>query len=109
MKKEIGSMNDEKVWKLVYLPNDRKKIPVRWTYDVKLNINKEIICFKARLASKDFTQIKGARFSEIFSPDFEYATVRPIFALIAKKKLEQNVSGYQNGFFKRFTESIDLR
>lgn len=37
IKEEIKSLNDEKVWKLVPLPDDRKEVPVGRTYNVKLS------------------------------------------------------------------------
>lgn len=68
MREEIKSINDGKVWKSVCLSDDRKAIPVRWTYDVKPNTNEEIKRYKARLVGKGFMQMEEVEFSEVFSP-----------------------------------------
>lgn len=84
MNEEFASLNECNVWKLVELRMDRKAIPVRWTYDIKVDSRDVLTRYKARLVGKGFMQVEGVDYSDVFSPVSKYSTVRLILALIAK-------------------------
>ena len=54
MKFEIGSMYENKVWTLVYLPDDRQAIENKWIFKKKTNADGNVTIYEARLVSKKF-------------------------------------------------------
>ena len=55
MKEEIKSMDDNKVWDLVELPEDSKTIGSKWVFKTKRDSNGNIERYKARLVAKGYT------------------------------------------------------
>jgi Reverse transcriptase (RNA-dependent DNA polymerase) len=62
----------------VNLPKGRKIIKNRWVFDLKGDRRK-----KARLVAKDFSQVEGIDFNEIFSPVVRFETIRLMLTLAA--------------------------
>ena len=54
MKSEIGSMDENKVWTLVDLPDDRQAIENKWIFKRKTDAHGNITVYKARLVTKGF-------------------------------------------------------
>ena len=73
---EIRSIENNKMWTLTVLPNDAKRIGVKWIYKTKLNENGEIEKFKARLVAKGYSQ------------KHRMDTVRMIISMVAQKGLK---------------------
>ena len=59
MKYEIGSMYENKVWTLVDLPDDQQAIENKWIFKRKMNVDGNIIIYKALLVTKGFKKFKG--------------------------------------------------
>jgi len=59
IKDEMDSMARNKVWELVDFPPQCKSIGNKWVFKIKRRADRFIDKFKARLVTKDFTQIKG--------------------------------------------------
>ena len=58
MWEELNSLRKNKVWELVYLPNNRKPIGCKWIFKRKLNAAGQVEKYKTRLVAKGFTQRK---------------------------------------------------
>jgi len=58
MKREFNSLEERKAFERMFLPDGRKAIGVRWTYDYKYNPDGSIIVGKekARLVAQGFSQ-----------------------------------------------------
>lgn len=82
---EVSSLNEKHTWELVRLPARRTSIPVRWTYDLKVDCQDNVTGFKARLVRKVFMQIERVDFSTVFSPVSKINTVRLVLELMASK------------------------
>lgn len=54
MKEELKSIEVNKTWSLVELPQGKKANDVKWVYKVKLNPKGEVTRHKARLIAKEF-------------------------------------------------------
>ena len=67
MKSEMGSMYDNKVWTLIYLPNDWQVIEIKWIFKRKTDADSSVTIYKARIVAKGFRQVQGVDYDEIFS------------------------------------------
>ena len=88
MKKEINSMESNRVWDLVDLPLGRKTIKNKWVLNIKHKVDETIDIYKARLVAKGYTQQKGIDYEETFSPVVRFASIRLILAIVARMDLE---------------------
>ena len=60
-------MNENKVWTLVNLPDDRQAIENKWIFKKKTDNDGNITVYKARLVAKGYRQVQGVDYDEIFS------------------------------------------
>lgn len=81
MKTEMQSLIENKTWKLVPLPKDRKAIKCEWVFKVKRNTDGQISKYKARSVAKGFIQRPGIDFDETFAPVVCYDSIRYLLAL----------------------------
>ncbi|KAE8699949.1 hypothetical protein F3Y22_tig00110569pilonHSYRG00219 [Hibiscus syriacus] len=84
MVEEIESLNHNRTWELVSLPEGKKSIGCKWVYKKKPAVTeKEGEKFKASLVTKGFSQQKGVDYDEIFSPVVRHTSIRAVLALVA--------------------------
>jgi len=88
MGEEYKSMQDNKVWELVLLPEGVKPIGCKWLFKTKRDSNGNVERYKARLVAKRFTQKEGIDFKETFSPVSSKDSFRTIMTLVAHYDLE---------------------
>ncbi|CAJ2645977.1 unnamed protein product [Trifolium pratense] len=86
MEEELRSIEKNQTWKLVDLPDKKKKIDVKWVFKVKLNPDGTISKHKARLVARGFLQKHGIDYNEVFAPVARIETVRLVVALACKNK-----------------------
>lgn len=55
----LNSLNENKTWELVNLPENTKAIKNHWVYTIKLNTDGSIDSFKARLVTKGCSEKEG--------------------------------------------------
>jgi hypothetical protein len=79
---------DNGTWELVKLPAGQKAIGSKWVFKIKCNADGSIMCYKACLVAQGFSQYSDIDFTETFAPTTKWATLRPIFALVAFEDLE---------------------
>ena len=68
---------------MVDLPVGKEAIGLRWIFKSKFNPNGTLHKHKARVVVKDYVQISGIDFSEIFATVIRFDIVRTILALTA--------------------------
>lgn len=83
MDDEIASIEKNKVWELVDLPEGRKAIKCKWVYKHKYSGDGALTRYKARLVAKGFTQVQGIDYDETFSPVARLDSIRLLLALAA--------------------------
>ncbi|CAJ2637748.1 unnamed protein product [Trifolium pratense] len=86
MEEELKSIEKNQTWKLVDLPDKKKKIDVKWVFKVKLNPDGTMSKHKARLVARGFLQKHGIDYNEVFAPVARIETVRLVVALACKNK-----------------------
>ncbi|GFV26540.1 retrovirus-related Pol polyprotein from transposon TNT 1-94 [Trichonephila clavipes] len=86
MDKEINVMKERKVWDLVDHPDNIKILENRWVYTIKYDENNKIVRYKARLAARGNTQLRGESFDEIFSPVINFTIKNFDLKIMGKTK-----------------------
>jgi hypothetical protein len=85
-RKELDSMERNKVWTLVPPVPDRKPIGSRWVCTDKLLADGSTMP-KARLVAQGFSQIEGLDYQEIFAPVIKLESIRVLMSLITLKDM----------------------
>ncbi|XP_022872376.1 uncharacterized protein LOC111391391 [Olea europaea var. sylvestris] len=88
MNEEYKSMQDNKVWNLISLPEGVKSNGCKWMFKIKRDSNGNVERYKACLVAKDFTKKEGIDFKETFSPISMKDSFRTITTLVAQFDLE---------------------
>jgi hypothetical protein len=66
MVKEMESLHKNETWDLVELPSGRKIINRKWIFKKNMNAMVQVDKFKAQMVAKEYSQVKGVDFGEIF-------------------------------------------
>jgi len=98
MNEEYKSMQDNKVWELVPLPEGKKPIGCKWIFKTKRDSNGNVERYKARLVAKGYTQKEGIDYKETFSPVSSKDSFRIIMALVAHFDLELHQMDVKTAF-----------
>ena len=81
---EMQSLKDNKIWKLVNsISKNRKVLIGKWIYRAKREINEKIVKYKTRWCVRDFEQVKGLDYYEIFLVVVKFMSYKVIFAIAA--------------------------
>ena len=54
MKEKLSMIEKNHTWQLVQRPSDRKVIRVKWVFKTKLNVDRSVNKYKARLVVKGY-------------------------------------------------------
>ena len=98
MNEEYKSMQDNKIWELVPLPEGEKPIGCKQIFKTKQDSNGNVERYKARLVAKGYTQKEGIDFKETFSPVSSKNYFRTIMALVAHYDLELHQMDVKTAF-----------
>ena len=78
---EMTSISDLNVYSVVNLPSDLRAIQSKWIFDIKKDEEGNILRYKARLVAREFSQILGLDYGEIYSPVVRHETMLLLLAL----------------------------
>lgn len=84
MNEEMSTIEKNKTWKLVALPEGKKIIGLKWVYKIKYNEDGSIQKHKARLVAKGYSQQPEIDYTETYAPVARMETIRTILALAAQ-------------------------
>jgi hypothetical protein len=75
MDNEIAAIERNDSWELTVLPNNSRKIGVKWIYKTKLNEKGEVDKYKAKLVAKGYAHQHGIDYTEVFAPVARWDTI----------------------------------
>ena len=81
MKKEMKSLNDNDVWDLCHLPEDKNVVGSKWVFKLKTGAEGTVVRYKARLVAQGFSQKFGTDYDETFCPVVRLESLRTLVAL----------------------------
>ena len=85
MQEELQTLKQNQNWDLVPKPDDVKPISCKWVFKVKMQPDRSIERYKARLVAREFSQQCGLDYDETFSPVINIIIVRVLIALAVSK------------------------
>ena len=88
MKEELKSMDDNKVWDLVELPEGSKQVSCKWVFKTNHDSEGNIERYKAKLVAKGYTQKDVIYYKETISLVYKKDSLRIVMALVAHYDLE---------------------
>jgi hypothetical protein len=88
MVEEMESFHKNETWDLVELPSGRKYLGSKWVFKKNMNATGQVEKFKAPLVVKGYSQVKGVKFGEIFSPVEKLNSIRVLMSLAATFDME---------------------
>ena len=88
MEAEMSSIQDNKTWVLVPLPEGRQAVGCKWVFRIKTDAAGNIKTRKARLVAKGYSQVEGLDFTETFAPVAKFTSIRILFSLAAANNWE---------------------
>ncbi|GJU54405.1 retrotransposon protein, putative, ty1-copia subclass [Tanacetum coccineum] len=83
MNVEIQSMIDNMVWVLIDLPPSCKTVGSEWIFEKKTDMDGIVHTYKARFVAKDYTQLYGVDYEEMFSPVADIRAIRILISIAA--------------------------
>ncbi|OMO59932.1 reverse transcriptase [Corchorus capsularis] len=98
MKEELKSMDDNKVWELIELPEGSKQVGCKWVFKTKRDSKGNIERYMARLLAKGYTQKDGIDYEETFSPVSKKDSLRIVMVLVAHYDLELHQMDVKTAF-----------
>lgn len=98
MNEDYKSMQDNKIWELVPLPEGAKPSGCKWIFKTKSDSKCNLERYKARLVAKGYTQKEGIDYKETFSPVSSKDSFRIIIALVAQFDLELHQTDVKTTF-----------
>ena len=90
MEKEMKSLNENDVWRLVELPKDRKAVGSKWVFKLKVGANGSVERYKARLVAQGFSQKFGLDYDETFCPVVRFESIRTVIGLAVQNGLKMH-------------------
>ena len=78
----MASLHKNEAWDLVELLAGRKPIGRKWVFKKKMNVEGKVEKYKAQLVAKDYSQVLGIDFGDIFSPIAKVTSIRLILSVV---------------------------
>lgn len=88
MEEELDSIEKNKTWTLVDLPNGCNAVGSKWVFKKKCDETGKIVRYKARLVAQGYSQKFGVDYDEVFAPVARSTTMRLLLS-------EAGVRGYK--------------
>lgn len=88
MTNEVNSLKQNKTWKLVDPPKDRRILSGKWVFKIKRGPYGEVVRYKCRWVVRGFTQEEGIDYDETFASVVKPISYKALLAIAAALDLE---------------------
>ena len=102
MQEELNNFTRNEVWVLEAPPKDKNIIGTKWVFRNKQGEHGVVICNKARLVTKGFSQVEGLDFGETFAPVARLEAIRILLAYSS----HHNIKLYQMDMKSAFLNDV---
>jgi hypothetical protein len=85
MEQELKSVEQNRTWELVPLPDGHRPITLKWVFKLKKDELGTVIKHKARLLARGFVQQERIDYDDAFAPVARMESVRVLLALAAQE------------------------
>ena len=108
MKEKMTSLCKNNTWKLVDKPLGKRIISCKWVFKKKKSgiPGVESTMHNARVVAKDFSQVEGVDYHDIFSSVVKHSSIRLLLACVAMFDLELTQLDVKIVFLHRNLEEI---
>ncbi|GKV53961.1 hypothetical protein SLEP1_g60472 [Rubroshorea leprosula] len=98
MQEELDALKKNNTWELVLCPPRANIVGSKWVFKTKLKQDGSIERFKARLATKGFSQVPGLDFDETFNPVLKPTILHLVIALATTQSWPLRQLDVKNAF-----------
>ncbi|XP_029729121.2 uncharacterized protein LOC115266725 [Aedes albopictus] len=84
MDDEMTSLQENGTWQLTDIPTGRKAVGCKWIFKRKLDEDRNVVRYKARLVAQGFTQKFGTDYDEVFAPVVCQVTFRVLLTVASR-------------------------
>ncbi|KKK21224.1 hypothetical protein AOCH_006934 [Aspergillus ochraceoroseus] len=101
---QAKQLQEEETYEFVPLPKDAKVLPGKWVYDLKSDVDNNVLQFRARWVVCGNFQKPGIDFDQVYSPVVVDALVKLFLSMVARFNLKwaqfDMVTAYLNAMIK---------
>lgn len=84
---ELLSLHKNNIWKFTPLPSNRNPINLKWGFKIKINVDRTIDKYKARLVARHFSQVQGVDYIETFLPMVKLNSIKVLIVVTTQHNL----------------------
>ena len=95
---ELDLQEDNGTWTLTPRTDDMNIVGSTWAFDIKRDLNKRILRFKARLCAQGFTQVRGVDYYRKYSHTVPFDVLRLFVFKCATHGLEATEADYTTAY-----------
>eukprot|EP00253_Pinus_taeda_P021312 PITA_21312 len=101
---EMTSFHKNEAWDIVELLAGRKSIGSKWVFKMKTNTEGKVEKYKAQLVAKDYSQVSGIDFGDIFFPVAKATSIRLLLSIAVAFDFEVEQMDVKTTFLHRDLE-----
>lgn len=85
---ELRALEENNIWELVELPEDRAAIKGKWVFTTKLDSLGQVSQYKVRYVAKGCSRIPGIDFNETYSPTTRLSVIRTSLQVLYERECD---------------------
>jgi hypothetical protein len=88
IEEELNAMKENKTWKIVELPRNKRTIGSKWVFKTKYDEQGNVEKRKARLVAQGFSQKHGVDYIDVYAPVARSVTLKMLLSAAGKDNLK---------------------